>query len=345
MYTYEILPYRLIFSFPAKTSRSSLSHKTSWILKLKDGNRIGYGEIAPLEGLSPEFVPDFEALIHAKLNELLKSGEDYHDFLKDFPSIRFGWETAILDLNSNSRQLLFPSTFSEGKNGILINGLIWMGTAEYMKQQVRQKIEKGFTCLKLKVGAIQLDDEFELLQMIRNEFSAQDLSIRLDANGAFPASEALHLLDRFSAFEIHSIEQPIKAGQIDEMAKICANSPIPIALDEELIGLNDIKQKSELLNQVNPQYIILKPSLLGGTVAANEWIQLAEDKGIGWWNTSALESNIGLNAISQWTASLSPILPQGLGTGQLYVNNISSPLTVNGEFLYYLPELKWQMPF
>lgn len=342
---YEIFPHQLIFNFPAKTSRSSLSQKTSWLIKISNESAFGYGEIAPLEGLSPELNENFGLQIHHMLNEMLTTQADFHSFLQDYPSIRFGWETALLDLQNGSKQKLFDSAFSRSEKGIRINGLVWMGEFQYMKDQIRQKIEKGFSCIKLKVGAIEFEKELELIKMIRKEFSEKDLCLRLDANGAFTPNQAIEKLNRFADYNIHSIEQPIRAYQIEEMSKICRNSPIPVALDEELISVNQFKKKEEVLNAIQPQYIILKPSLLGGIKAADEWIQLAEKKGIGWWNTSALESNIGLNAIAQWTASLNPDLPQGLGTGQLYVNNISSPLTINGEYLYYLPEVKWQMPF
>lgn len=342
---YEIFPHQLIFNFPAKTSRSSLSEKTSWLIKISKQDQVGYGEIAPLEGLSPELTPNFGDKIKSLLDEMLRRNADSHSFLADYPSIRFGWETAMLDLESESKQILFDNPFSSGKKGIRINGLVWMGNSDYMKQQIREKIDKGFSCIKLKVGAIHFEDELSLLRLIRTEYSEKDLCIRLDANGAFTAESALDRLNQLAQYTIHSIEQPIRAGQISAMAEICRKSPIPVALDEELIGINTFEKKVDLLEAINPQFIILKPTLTGGFKASNEWIKLAENKNIGWWNTSALESNIGLSAIAQWTASLMPELPQGLGTGQLFVNNISSPLTINSEYLYYLPEIKWQMPF
>lgn len=344
MIRYQLQKHRLIFNFPAKTSRSSLQHKDSWFIFLQDDSgKTGIGEIAPLEGLSPEYIHDFEPLIHLKVQESLADIPSGLSTLADFPSIQFGLETAWRSLQSSDPMILFPGLFTEGRFGIPINGLVWMGELDFMMQQLHEKIEKGFRCIKIKIGAIDFEDELSLLKTIRNRYSNQELEIRLDANGAFAPSKAMQLLDTLASFSIHSIEQPIKAGQYEEMARICQESPIPVALDEELIGITSLTAKRELLQQIKPQYIILKPSLAGGFEASEAWIQVAGQQGIGHWVTSALESNIGLNAIAQWSASLKPQIPQGLGTGQLYSNNIPSPLHIQNDSLYYLPEKSWEL--
>jgi L-alanine-DL-glutamate epimerase-like enolase superfamily enzyme len=244
-----------------------------------------------------------------------------------------------LNIGSN---ILYPSAFTNGSAAIKINGLIWMGTNAEMFQQIEKKLQEGFTCLKLKIGAINFEEEVSLLQYIRDNFSANILELRVDANGAFNVNEASEKLKLLSNFNLHSIEQPVKAGQYNTMASLCSISPLPIALDEELIGINSFNEKRNLLVTISPQYIILKPSLLGGFSACEEWITIANELNIGWWVTSALESNIGLNAIAQWTYTLKNTMPQGLGTGQLYTNNFDSPLTLRGEFLYHLPNINWQ---
>ena len=260
-----------------------------------------------------------------------------------FPAVKFGYETALKGLDSNSPVLLFPSDFTNGKIGIPINGLIWMGTKEFMLQQVAQKIDAGFTCLKLKIGAIDFESELEILSSIRELYSAEKLEIRVDANGAFTPENAKRKLEILASFNLHSIEQPIQPGQTEEMQKLCAETPLPIALDEELIGIANRSEKIKLLEQIQPQYIILKPTLLGGIKASEEWISLAKERNIGWWITSALESNIGLNAIAQWTATLDTKNFQGLGTGGLFTNNIESPLYVSEGFLWHEPKGIWNL--
>lgn len=346
MIAYSLHHHRLAFNFAAKTSRSSLSFKDCWYVVLKDDEgKSGIGEIAPLEGLSLEYQSDFESIIHQKIQSTLPNLPYSLNQLDSYPSIRFGMETAWKDLNAAESMILHPSPFTSGDKGIRINGLIWMGTLDFMMEQLHEKIAKGFTCIKIKVGAIQWEDELRLFKAIRNEYEAKDLEIRIDANGAFPADNALEKLNQLAKFRIHSIEQPIKAGQTEAMAGLCRQSPIPVALDEELIGKYLEEDRQQLLEQIRPQYIILKPSLTGGIQASEEWISIAENLGIAYWVTSALEGNIGLNAIAQWTARKNPVLPQGLGTGQLYSNNIPSPLTIRGEELYYEPEHRWQFPY
>jgi len=248
----------------------------------------------------------------------------------------------LLDLAAKGSKKLFLSDFTDGITGIPINGLVWMGDKDFMEKQIREKIDAGYRCIKLKIGANDFSTELEILAAIRKQFSSDELEIRLDANGAFHPNEALEKLNRLSEFGIHSIEQPIRQHNRYAMAELCIHSPIPIVLDEELIGVNP-DDKESLLEKINPAYIILKPSLLGGFKQSEEWIRLAVKHHIGWWVTSALESNIGLNAIAQWSATLGSTLPQGLGTGQLYHNNIPSPLSINQAKLYYKSDNEWDL--
>ncbi|MEG0849858.1 MAG: o-succinylbenzoate synthase, partial [Flavobacterium sp.] len=261
--------------------------------------------------------------------------------LLEFPSIQFGVEMAFLSLKSENPYLLFPSNFTSHSESTPINGLVWMGEASFMKQQIEEKLADGFNCIKLKIGAIDFQKELELLEFIRSHFSAEQIEIRVDANGAFALNEALDKLNQLNTFQLHSIEQPIKKGNITAMADLCNVTPFPIALDEELIGVFSLQEKEELLQKIKPQYIILKPSFVGGFRGTQEWITLAEKYNIGWWITSALESNIGLNAIAQWTFLLNSKMPQGLGTGALYTNNFDCPLEVKQGQLWYNTEKNW----
>lgn len=283
--------------------------------------------------------PSDEKSALAGINFNLIAGVD----LADFPAVQFGIETALHDLESGGKRLLYPSGFTNGTFGIPINGLIWMGNRRDMLQQIKAKLEDGFRIIKMKVGALDFKDELEVLSAVRAHFDASDLEIRLDANGAWSPEEALDKLNILSEFSIHSLEQPIPAGIHEEMARICEASPIPVALDEELIGAVRSTEMKRLLEVIKPAYIILKPSLLGGITKSTEWISLAETRGTGWWITSALESNIGLNAIAQWTATLDTELPQGLGTGSLFENNIPSPLAVIQDRIHYLPGETWNL--
>jgi L-alanine-DL-glutamate epimerase-like enolase superfamily enzyme len=240
-------------------------------------------------------------------------------------------------------KILYPSDFTEGKDAIDINGLIWMDNKEEMIRQIRQKLAEGFTCLKMKIGALNLDDELEILKFIRSQANAEELELRVDANGAFKPSQALEIIKLLTALGIHSIEQPISSGHTEAMARLCEASPVPIALDEELIGKQTLSQKRKVLDAIKPQYLVLKPGLLGGISACKDWISLAEERHIGWWITSALETNIGLNAIAQWTYTLKKSIYHGLSTGSLFSNNITSPLYLSGEKLYYDPDVKWNL--
>lgn len=316
-----------------------MRHKDTYLIELTDSERPGVkgiGECALFRGLSADDVPDFEQ----QLDYCCRHPEE---ILPMMSAIRFGFETAKADLDNGGKRLIFPSDWLEGNRGIEINGLVWMGDKATMINRVEEKIGAGFKVLKLKIGGINFEDELEIISSIRKRFSADELELRLDANGSFTPFNALERLERLSKFDIHSLEQPIKAGQVAEMSRICRESPIKIALDEELIGCRPISEMSDLISYIKPAYIILKPSLCGGFEQADRLIGIAEQENIGWWATSALESNIGLNAIAQWVAAKRLSLPQGLGTGELYHNNITSPLTLKGSSLYYNPEIRWQI--
>lgn len=333
--------YNLQFKVPSGTSRGILTSKETWFLKLTANQKIGLGECGLFRGLSVDDRQDYEDKLQWTCNHIHLGLDTLLDELIEFPSIQFGLEMAFKSLDSHNTFELFPSEFTKGNDSIPINGLIWMGDKTYMKQQITDKIQEGFSCIKMKIGAIDFHTEYELLKSIREEFSVKDIVLRVDANGAFVPEEALEKLKRLSELDIHSIEQPIKAKQLDEMARLCEDTPLPIALDEELIGVFNLQEKKELLKAIQPQYIILKPSLVGGFKGSQDWIRLAEAQQCGWWITSALESNIGLNAIAQWTYTLKNPLPQGLGTGGLFTNNFSCPLHVKSGNLHYNPQGDW----
>lgn len=332
--------YQLHFKFQARTSRGEMKVKNGYYLMLSDGTNTGTGECSFIEGLSIDDMATYEATLQQLCKYIAHEKTEPKPTLKHYPSIKAGWEMAQLDLLHQGSKILFKSSFTEGKAQIPINGLIWMGNREHMLEQTEQKLKDGYKCIKIKVGAIDFDDELMLLDFIRKKWPADVIDIRLDANGAFKPDEVFEKLERLSKFSIHSIEQPVTHGQFELMRKVCANSPIPVALDEELIDLKGMT-KDELLKFISPQYIILKPSLLGGFESCNEWISAAGRHKILWWATSALESNIGLNAIAQWTFTKSEKTVHGLGTGGLYTNNIPSPLFVSNGFLGYNPSQPW----
>lgn len=350
---FEIIPYELDFIFDAKTSRGTLRTHKTWFIKAWDSSNpttVGYGESAPFEGLSIDDVPDFEMRLRSALRKLegapvpdsIDKVERYLAHIEDtLPAVRFGVEVALRDLFYGGSQKIFDSDFYNNHAAIDINGLVWMGDKELMIQRLELKVLAGYDCVKLKIGALKLEDELDIIHNARNMIGNDDLVIRVDANGAYTAEEVIDVLDSLAAYHVHSIEQPIKAGQIDEMTDICAKSPVPIALDEELIGVFGIENKRKLLLGIKPQYIVLKPTLLGGFKATAEWIALAEELEIGWWITSALESNIGLNAICQFTSQYKTSLPQGLGTGELYENNIPSPLSISNGCVFWDTHKKW----
>ena len=336
--------YILNFKRPSGTSRGVLTEKETWFIVLEDETgKKGIGECGILRSLSIDDRPDYEDKLKWVCENIHLGEKALWEALIEFPSIQFGVEMAFRSYNSETPFLLFPSEFTSGENSISINGLVWMGDEGYMKQQIEEKLQQGFNCIKLKIGAIDFQKELDLLQFIRQNFSPEAIEIRVDANGAFSAKEALSKLCQLSEFKLHSIEQPIQKKQHDNMAELCESTPLPIALDEELIGVFRMEEKEALLRKIKPQYIILKPSLIGGFRGSEEWIALADKYDIGWWITSALESNIGLNAIAQWTYMLNSRMPQGLGTGALYTNNFESPLEVKNGRLVYNPKIEWDV--
>ena len=335
--------YELQFKRPAKTSRGEYRMRTVWFLFLEEYGKTGLGECAPLPGLSSETPEQVEQLLNEICIDPCKFIQ-HPELTQNISSVHFALESALLDLRNGSRQILFPSVFTEGKAGILINGLIWMGETDFMLQQIQGKIIAGFRCIKLKIGSLDFEKELEVLDKIREKYDASQITLRVDANGAFHPDEALEKLHRLAPFDIHSIEQPIAAGQWNEMAAVCKKSPVPVALDEELIGIHSKNEKEKLLDAIRPQYLVLKPSLHGGFSGCEEWIKLAESLSIGWWVTSYLESNIGLNAIAQWTFRKNAQGYQGLGTGSLFTNNILSPLEIRGEELWFNPEKNFEFP-
>jgi o-succinylbenzoate synthase len=334
-------PYILNFINASGTSRGVLRQKKTYFICIEDENNFGIGEAALFEGLSYDDRPSYEEKLKWVCENIDLGKDELHKQTIEFPSIQFGLETAFLSLQAKDNFKLFPTYFTKGKDSIKINGLVWMGEKEFMKSQIKDKIQKGFSCVKIKIGAINFEEEMALLKYIRQEFSAGDIELRVDANGAFSSETALEKLKRLSEYDLHSIEQPIKQGQWQTMAKLCKVTPLPIALDEELIGITDVTKRKELLLTIKPQYIILKPALVGGLHESKVWMDLAKELKIGSWITSALESNIGLNAIAQYTYTLNPKMPQGLGTGSLFSNNIESPLEVVGERLTYNSNAIW----
>lgn len=335
----------LNFKVPSGTSRGVLKTKETWYIIIENEGKRGIGECGILRGLSADDRPDYEAQLQHTCNNIEKGLDVLYTENVEFPSIQIGLEIVFKSLEANSTFELFPSNFTKGNATIPINGLIWMGDKAFMNQQIKQKIANGFDCIKMKIGAIDFQTELEVLKGIRQNFSESDIEIRVDANGAFSIDSALEKLKRLSDFKLHSIEQPIKPNQWEEMAKICEKTPLPIALDEELIGVFNDDRKQQLLNTINPQYIILKPSFIGGFKGSDTWITLAEKQNIGWWITSALESNVGLNGIAQYTYLKEVTMPQGLGTGSLFTNNISSPLIVKNGTLQYDRNLNWDFNF
>ncbi|MDD2961738.1 MAG: o-succinylbenzoate synthase [Muribaculaceae bacterium] len=337
-------PYRLNFITPGGTSRGVMNYKDTYFIKIWNEDYpelFGLGECPLFKGLSIEDDDTYEP----KLNELCRNIENnIPTDLSAYSSIKFGLESAIYDYTNGCRRIYFHSDFTKGNCRIPINGLVWMGTKEQMLMRIDEKIKSGFKTLKLKIGAIDFSSELEMIDYIRCKFSPEQLEIRLDANGGFSIDNAMDRLTKLSLLDIHSIEQPIMAGQWNEMSYLCSNSPIPIALDEELIGITDLLVMNELLKTISPQYIILKPSLMGGLSGAEEWLKMAAQYNIGGWITSALESNVGLNTLAQWVAILQVKIPQGLGTGNLYSNNINSPLEQKEDYIFHNVNNKWALP-
>ena len=324
----------LHFRQPVGTSRGVYTERRSWLVEVSDGQRHGVGECAPLPDLSCDATADYAEVLRRFCDDVERTGQIDYEAMRDYPSVLFGLETALLD---NDAHCLFDTPFARGEEGIPINGLVWMGTYDEMLERMETKLAEGFRCVKLKIGAIDFDRELDLVRRIRERFGPREVELRLDANGGFRYDEALYKLELLSQYAIHSIEQPIRQGQWANMAELCRDAPLPIALDEELIGVNDPEQKRQLLRIIKPAYIVLKPSLHGGMAGCREWTRLARAEGIGSWITSALESNVGLNAVAQFCTDVyGPDIqrPQGLGTGQLFVDNIPMPLEIRGSQLW-----------
>lgn len=338
MYKATYKKHTLKFGTPSETSRGILVERDTYFILIENkeiNNEVGVGECSVLKGLSSDDRVHYEDMLKEVCKDINVYVSNPHKELESWPSISFGIETAMLDLKQKGGKILFPSPFTDGNEGIHINGLVWMGEIGKMKKQLEDKINDGFRCIKFKIGNNSFEDELQLLSEIRKIYPPEILEIRLDANGAFKSSEALRKLEQLSEYKLHSVEQPIRQGQWSTMAYLCKNSPIPLALDEELIGIHPLRDKIMLVTFIKPQYLIFKPSLLGGFQATQEWVKLANEAKVHWWVTSALESNIGLNAIAQWTYTLKNMRCQGLGTGQLYTNNIPSPLVVKDAKLWY----------
>lgn len=333
--------YMLQFKVPSGTSRGIMTEKETWFIVLEKDGKKGIGESGVLRGLSADDRPDYEEKLDWVCHNIHLGEQKLWEELTEFPSIQFGIEMAFLSLKSENPFVLFPSDFTENIKSIPINGLIWMGDKQSMKAQIEDKISQGFSCIKMKIGAIDFDKEIDLLRFIRQNFDHKTVEIRVDANGAFDESEALYKINQITGFQIHSIEQPIKKNHTDTMSVLCKSTKIPIALDEELIGVFSTEEKHNLLEKIRPQYIILKPSFIGGFRGTLEWISIAEKLNIGWWITSALESNVGLNAIAQFTFMQNISMAQGLGTGSLYTNNFEGPLTVSKGQLWYDKNKDW----
>ena len=341
-YKISITPRTLHFKQPAGTSRGVYNIRKSWFVEIEDSERPGckgVGECAPLPDLSCDARPEYEKTLESICRMIELTGNVNYDMLRPYPSILFGIETAMTDLQNGGNGRLFDTPFARGEEGITINGLVWMGSHDEMLARLETKMQAGFHCVKLKIGAIEFDSELDLIRHIRQAFTKEQIELRVDANGGFTFEDAPSRLEQLARYDIHSIEQPIRQRQWARMAQLCASSPIPIALDEELIGVNMPGMKQELLDTIRPQYIILKPSLHGGISGTREWIDMAHQRGIGSWITSALESNVGLNAVAQLAADVygpDISMPQGLGTGMLFTDNIEMPLTIRGEKLWRL---------
>lgn len=340
-YKVTISKQTLHFKQPAGTSRGVYKTRDSWFLELTSEERPGVkgvGECATLPDLSCDAIPEYDKILRAACQQFETTGMIDYNILRPYPSILFGLETALAQFNAGGSAALFDTPFARSEEGITINGLVWMGTFDEMYARLEEKLKAGFHCVKLKIGAIDFEREIDLIRHIREHFTKEQIELRVDANGGFSPGDALDKLNRLSKYDIHSIEQPIRQHQWGEMARLCRESPLPIALDEELIGVNMQMMKADLLDTIRPAYIILKPSLHGGMKGCEEWILLARERGIGSWITSALESNVGLNAIAHFAAKMygpNVQMPQGLGTGQLFTDNILMPIEVRGEKLFY----------
>ena len=338
MYSYSLEKHELKFKVPAKTSRNVFITRGIFLITLRNTQtgQEGIGEASPLSLLSVDDVPDYQVVLEKKLQEFCEVGSLDSLSLDSYPSIRFGIETALLNMSADNEGVIFNSDFTARKKSIPINGLVWMNDSAKMYDEAIQKIQAGFDVIKIKVGALDFDEECRLLESIRKQFSAFKITLRVDANGAFSPNDALEKLNELKRFDLHSIEQPIASGQWDWMQRLCAESPIDIALDEELIGLNVHEEANKMIKYIHPKYLILKPNLIGGLSISDEWIKWAHKHNLGWWATSALESNVGLNTIAQWVSTYQNPLHQGLGTGSLFTNNFSSRLKIERGQMQYV---------
>lgn len=355
----RVYPQTFKFSFAAATSKSDLIDRKSWFPVISDGDNFGIGECAPMPNFSIDWRDDFEDKLFSTCAAI--QSLDYADLseeyiyqnlgLEQFPSIVFGFETAIKDLKNGGDRVIFRNSFVDQQRPIPINGLIWMSEVETMWQEINQKINLGFRCIKIKVGSrkVSFDEELSLLKKIRQNWGSDEITIRLDANGAFSSLEAQSKLEQLARFDIDSIEQPLKVRD-PYIVELCKISPISIVLDEELTTFEAMRvdnpelDRRAFLQAISPQAIVIKPSLHGGLKASIEWIRAAEACNISWWLTSFLESNIGLNAIAQLATEYSdPLKIHGLGTGQIFSNNISSPLKVESASLHYNKNLQWDL--
>ncbi len=328
----------LHFKQPAKTSRGQYTSRISRYVVIESGGVRGVGECATLPDLSCDERPDYDVLLRQFCDAIERTERIPYEALRPYPSMLFGIETAFAQLAAGGSPALFDTPFARGEVGIPTNGLVWMGSYDQMLARMQEKLDLGFRCIKLKIGAIDFGKELELLRIIRSAFPKDRVELRVDANGAFAPNEAMVRLERLARYDLHSIEQPIRQHQWADMARLCQESPIAIALDEELIGVNIPSEKERLLDTIHPQYVVLKPSLHGGMMGCEEWVSMAKRRGIGSWMTSALESNVGLNAIAHLAAhtyGTDDIMPQGLGTGQLFTDNIDMPIALRGERMYY----------
>ena len=336
------IKYRLHFKQSAGTSRGVLNYKDSYFLKLSDNNKFGWGECGILRGLSADDRPDYEAMLNWLVANINLDPSELFGALIEFPSIQFGLEMALRDLHVENHRF-FDNAFCRGEVGQPINGLIWMGDEQFMREQISKRLSEGFSVLKMKIGAIDWPTEQSLLRSLRSQFPKELLTIRVDANGAFDRENVRPVLDTLAELSVHSIEQPLPRGNWDETARLCEESPVPLALDEELIGIFTLAERRRLIQHIRPPYLILKPSFIGGWRGSDEWISLAEEYDAKWWVTSALESNFGLNAIAQWNSTKGNSIPSGLGTGSLYTNNIPAPLRVKEGNLFYEPDGTWDL--
>lgn len=341
---FQFYPYLLEFKKPAQTSRDTLFLKRGFFISLTWNDYTAWGEVSIIESLSVDNVGRIILLLKKwqASSRNFSQVSDWFDYIHEddlcqLPALLTGLEMVKCNLATHSPYLYFPSHFTQGSISIPINGLVWMGNYDEMQKQIDAKLSEGFRCIKLKIGAISWEDEYRLLFNLRNRYPADQLEIRVDANGAFTQKNVFFVMEQLHQLQIHSIEQPVAVNQWELMREVVALRAVPVALDEELIGRYTSNEMTDLLDAIQPDYIILKPSLIGGFARSDQWIYHAQQRNIKWWATSALESNLGLNAIAQWAATRGPDVTHGLGTGSLYRQNVDSPLQISNAKLAYNP--------